>query len=105
MTRLLNWERLVLKGDFSAMPSPFEWDQSGRFAHFLNGYEVVGGMDALAGLAIGMSEQARKIGKWDGSALNLWLCLFFQNRAHRHMGSEHSDPILDELFWKAMPRQ
>ncbi|ESX98810.1 MULTISPECIES: hypothetical protein [unclassified Mesorhizobium] len=97
MTRLLKWERLALKGDFSAMPGPFEWDQSGRFAHFLNGYDVAGGMDPLAGLAIGMSEQARKIGKWDGSALDLWLCLFFQHRAHRHMGSEDSDPILDEL--------
>ncbi|MER8807521.1 hypothetical protein [Mesorhizobium australicum] len=97
MTRLLKWEREALKGDFSAMPIPFAWDQSGRFAHFLNGYEVAGGMDPLAELSNARSAQARKTGKWEGSALDLWLCLFFQHRAHRHMGSEDSDPILDEL--------
>lgn len=97
MTRLLEWERLALKGDFSAMPRPFEWDQSSRFAHFLDGYEVVGGIDPLADLSSTISAQARKTGKWEGSALDLWLCLFFQHRAHRHMGSEDSDPILDEL--------
>ena len=48
MTRLLKWERLALKGDFSAIPNPFRWDDSGRFAHFLNGYEVAGGFDPLA---------------------------------------------------------
>ncbi|ESZ29314.1 hypothetical protein [Mesorhizobium sp. L2C084A000] len=97
MTRLLKWERLALEGDFSTMPAPLKWDQSGRFAHFLNGYEVAGGMDALAGLAIAMSGQARKTGKWQGSALDLWLSLFFQQRAHRHTRSEDNDPILDEL--------
>ncbi|MER8849833.1 hypothetical protein [Mesorhizobium australicum] len=97
MTRLLKWERQALKGDFSTMPAPFRWDQSGRFTHFLNGYEVAGGMNSLADLAIAMSDQARKTGKWQGSALDLWLCLFFQHRAHRHTGSEDSDPILDEL--------
>ncbi|TIP29593.1 MAG: hypothetical protein E5X67_06000 [Mesorhizobium sp.] len=97
MTRLLKWERLALKGDFSAMPTPFVWDQSGRFAHFLNGYEVTGGMNPLADLALTMSAQARKTGKWEASALDLWLCLFFQHRAHRHTGSEGGDPNLDAL--------
>ncbi|ESX99199.1 MULTISPECIES: hypothetical protein [unclassified Mesorhizobium] len=97
MTRLLKWERLALKGDFSAMPIPFAWDQSGRFAHFLNGYEVTGGMDPLAELSNAMSARVRETGKWEGSALKLWLCLFFQHRAHRHMGSERSEPMLDGL--------
>ncbi|RWO20442.1 MAG: hypothetical protein E5Y16_02985 [Mesorhizobium sp.] len=97
MATLLKWERLALKGDFSAMPTPFDWDQSGRFAHFLNGYEVAGGMNPLADLSNAMSAQARKTGKWEGSALDLWLCLFFQHRAHRHTGSEDGDPILDLL--------
>ncbi|MBZ9873181.1 hypothetical protein LB542_20255 [Mesorhizobium sp. BR1-1-9] len=97
MTRLLKWERLALKGDFSAMPSPFTWAQSARLAHFLNGYEVAGGMNRLADLSNVMSAQASTTGKWQGSALDLWLCLFFQHRAHRHMGLEDSDPRLDEL--------
>ena len=97
MKGLLKWERLALKGDFSAMPTPFGWDQSARFAHFLNGYEVAGGFDPLADLAIAMSDQARETGRWQGSALDLWLCLFFQHRAHRHTGSEGYDPALDAL--------
>lgn len=97
MTRLLKWERLALKGDFSAMPKPFAWGQSDRFSHFLNGYDVAGGMDSLAELANGMSSKACETGKWEGSAIDLWLCLFFKHRAYRQMGSEDSDPMLDAL--------
>ncbi|TIM07750.1 MAG: hypothetical protein E5Y67_29510 [Mesorhizobium sp.] len=50
--------------------------QAGRFAHFLNGYEVAGGVNPLADLSNAMSAQARKTGKWEGSALDLWLCFF-----------------------------
>ncbi|MER8649638.1 hypothetical protein [Mesorhizobium sp. M0586] len=97
MTRLLKWELLALKGDFSAMPKPFAWDQSVRFSHFLNGYDAAGGMDPLAELANGMASKARETGKWEGSAIDLWLCLFFQHRAQRHMGSDDRDPMLDAL--------
>ena len=98
MTRLLKWERLALKGDFSAIPKPFRWEDSGRFAHFLNGYEVAGGFDPLAGLANGMSAEARETGRWRGSARDLWLCLFFQHRAQRHAASDYSGtPMLEQL--------
>lgn len=97
MTRLLKWERLALRGDFSAIPTPFTFDQTDHFAHFLNGYEVAGGLDLLANRWNAMSEHARKAGRWEGDALDLWLCLFFQHRAHRHMGSPDSDPMLNEL--------
>ncbi|RRH92072.1 hypothetical protein EH240_31300 [Mesorhizobium tamadayense] len=97
MTRLLVWERLAAEGDFSAMPKPFTWDQSDRFAHFLNGYDVAGGLDRLAGLSNAMSAQFRKTGQWQGTVLDLWLCLYFQHRARRHMGLEDSDPRLDDL--------
>ena len=33
MSRLLQWERLALNGDFSAVPKRFRWEASGRFAH------------------------------------------------------------------------
>ena len=49
MSRLLKWERLALKGDFSAMPKPFRWEESGRLAHFINVHEVPGGFDASPG--------------------------------------------------------
>lgn len=107
MTRLLKWERSALKGDFTAIPSPFMWAQSARFAHFMNGYEVAGGMDRLANLSNTMSERFRETGEWQGTALDLWLCLFFQHRIHRHTGSEDIDPALDALcdaLWHALNR-
>ena len=98
MSRMLKWERLALQGDFSAMPVPFRWENSARFAHFLNGYEVAGGFDPLAHLANGMSAEARETGRWRGGALDLWLCLFFEHRAQRHAGSDYSGtPILEQL--------
>jgi len=96
-TRLYQWERLALGGDFSAIPTPFTWHQSGRFAHFLNGYEMAGGMDRLAEISNAMSAQFRRTGQWQGAAYELWLCLFFQHRARRHLGSEDIDPRLDDL--------
>ncbi|SIT53592.1 hypothetical protein BQ8794_130076 [Mesorhizobium prunaredense] len=60
MRRLHKWEQLALQGDFSAIPTPFTFDQSDRFGHFLNGYEAAGGMDQLAHLSLAMSGQARK---------------------------------------------
>ena len=98
VNRMLKWERLALRGDFSAMPVPFRWEQSARLAHFLNGYEVAGGFDPLADLANGMSADARQTGRWRGGALDLWLCLFFQHRAQRHADSDYSGtPILEQL--------
>ena len=98
MNRMRKWERLALKGDFSAIPKPFRWEDSGRFAHFLNGYEVAGGFDPLADLANGMSAEARETGRWRGGALDLWLCLFFEHRAQRHAGSDYSGtPMLEQL--------
>jgi hypothetical protein len=98
MRRMLKWERLALKGDFSAMPKPFRWEASGRFAHFINVHEVPGGFDAIARLAIGMSTRARETGVWHGNARDLWLCLFFEHRAQRHAASDYSGtPMLEQL--------
>ena len=98
MNRMRKWERLALKGDFSAMPKPFRWEDSGRFAHFLNGYEVAGGFDPLAKLALGMSTQARDTGSWRGGARDLWLCLYFEHRAQRHASSDYGGtPMLEQL--------
>ena len=98
VSRMLKWERLVLQGDFLAMPVPFRWEESARFAHFLNGYEVAGGFDPLAKLANSMSVAACETGHWRGGALDLWLCLFFEHRAQRHADSDYSGtPILEQL--------
>ena len=93
------WERFALKGDFSRLPQPFLWRDSSRLAHFLDGYREAGGFDELSHLAIGKAEEARSTGRWQGSALELWLCLFFEHRAARHTGSDPSngDALCDAL--------
>jgi hypothetical protein len=84
---LQNWERLALRGNFSGMPQPFLWQESGRFAHFLDGYKEAGGFSELSRLALAKADEARATGLWRGSAWELWLCLFFEHRAARHTGS------------------
>jgi hypothetical protein len=85
---LADWERQALRGDYSAMPTPFKWRDSARFAHFLNGYDKLGGLDRLSEFHLPIAESQRRSGKWEGSAEDLWLCLFFEHRAARHCGSE-----------------
>ena len=98
MSRLQKWERLALSGNFSAMPKPFRWEESGRFAHFLNIALVPGGFDRLSNLALQISGEARETGKWQGGAFDLWQCLFFQHRLHRHIAMHDGyDPALNDL--------
>ena len=81
------------------MPQPFLWQESGRFAHFLEGYKEAGGFSELSRLALGKADEARARGVWRGSAWELWLCLFFAHRAARHTGSDpgHGDALCEAL--------
>jgi len=75
------------------------WQESGRFAHFLDGYREAGGFSDLSRLALTMADEARATGVWRGSACELWLCLFYEHRAARHTGSDpaHGDALCDPL--------
>lgn len=98
MSRLQKWERLALKGDFSAMPRPFRWEESARFAHFVNVAVVPGGFDRVCEIALRISDGARNTGEWQGNAHDLWLTLFYQHRLQRHIAMDDSyDPALDDL--------
>jgi hypothetical protein len=98
VSRLQKWERLALKGDFSAMPQPFRWEESARFAHFVNVAEVPGSFDRVCENAMRISDGARNTGTWQGSAYDLWLTLFYQHRLQRHIAMDDSyDPALDDL--------
>ena len=41
---LKDWELAAFGGDFSRIPTPFRWNQSGGLAHLLDGYEEAGGI-------------------------------------------------------------
>jgi hypothetical protein len=86
------WEGRVQHGRFEAMPTPFRWDGSARFAHLLNGYDIEDSFDALAKLANKRLLHAERHGVWKGSARELWLCLFFEHRLWRHGGAEFMPP-------------
>lgn len=93
------WLAQVRRGEFSAMPQPFPWQGSGAFAHLLHGYDVSLslGLGELAGWANERLAEAEATGTWPGSAIELWLCLFYEHRRYRHFGHDPSGPDLDLL--------
>jgi hypothetical protein len=91
------WLARVRQGDFTAIPDPFTYDQTGRFSHLLNGYRVSDdmGWPALRIWANERRDEAEFSGQWRGTALELWCVLFFEHRRYRH-GSE-GDPTGRDL--------
>lgn len=95
-----SWEDSVAQGDFHAIPSPFKYRNSSRFAHLLDGYRFAGNLAGLAELARERVSLRRAGGPWQGSALELWAILFFFHRASRHGGTDDEDaedPFNDDL--------
>ena len=95
--RIEDWERRALEGDYTAIPETFGWDGSARFSHFLNGYDELGGLDRLSDFHRPVAEAQRRAGTWNGSAKDLWLCLFYEHRLARHCGSDAEGPELRRL--------
>ncbi|MBP7704230.1 MAG: hypothetical protein KA105_02955 [Caulobacter sp.] len=97
------WEDLILPGEFEAIPDPFRFRDSFRFAYLIDGYQIAGGFEALQDLANGTGQAAGPAGLWFGDARTLWLILFFENRRYRHFGAmpEGQDEVrLDRLCQK-----
>ena len=88
------WEDRVAQGEFGTIPDPFLWKDSSRFAHMINGYEVLN-IDRLGSFTIERERTARRTGAWEGSAAELWLCLFYEHRAWRE---EDHEPVGDTLL-------
>ncbi len=84
------WVEQAVKGTWSAIPQDFNWSQSAAFAHVINGYELAPslGLGDVSEFANARSTAAHRTGTWEGSALELWICLFFEHRRARHSGYE-----------------
>ncbi len=84
------WVDQVIKGTWSAIPEDFDWSQSSAFAHVINGYELAPsiGLGDASEFANARSTAAQRMGSWEGSAVELWICLFFEHRRVRHSGFE-----------------
>lgn len=103
------WLDRVRDGDFSAMPEAFSWEASGAFAHLLHGYDVSSALDLgeLAFWANERADEAAMAGSWRGTAIELWLCLFYEHRRFRHFGFEPvaADRDLIARLWQQLRDQ
>ncbi|MES2032796.1 MAG: hypothetical protein V4466_01345 [Pseudomonadota bacterium] len=81
------WEDFIMGGGFEAIPDPFRFRNSFRFAYLIDGYEVAGGFEPLAALAATTAQAAGAAGRWFGDPATLWLTLFFEHRRYRHYGA------------------
>lgn len=92
-----SWITRARRGDFAALPEPFTWERTGQFAHLIHGYRISQslGLGQLRIWANQRINEARRSGQWIGTAMELWLCLFYEHRRYRHMGE--GDPEGDEL--------
>lgn len=100
------WLKQVREGDFAAIPHALAWLQSARLAHLLNGYatSIDVGLGNLHGWANERADEAARIGSWRGTALELWLCLFYEHRRWRHFGCEPEgqDRELAARLWQQL---
>jgi hypothetical protein len=103
------WRDRVRAGDFTAMPEAFAWEDSGAFAHLLHGYDVSSalGLGELAFWANERADEAAMVGSWRGTAIELWLGLFYEHRRYRHFGFEPAgaDRDLIARLWQQLRDQ
>ena len=100
------WLDQVRGGDFAAIPHAPTWLQSARLAHLLNGYatSIDVGLGNLHGWANERADEAAQTGSWRGTAIELWLCLFYEHRRWRHFGCEPEgqDRELAAHLWRQL---
>lgn len=90
------WLTPVSKGNFDAIPNPLEWVQTSEFGLLINGYKtsVALGYGELRIWANERRKDARTAGRWEGTAVELWCCLFYERRRYRYL---ECDPSPEEL--------
>lgn len=102
------WLDRIRTGDFSALPEAFTWEDSAAFAHLLH-YDVSVALNLgeLAFWANERADEAAMTGSWRGSAIELWLCTFYEHRRFRHFGFEPvgADRDLIAGLWQQLHSQ
>lgn len=103
------WLDRARAGDFSSMPEAFTWEDAGAFAHLLHGYDVSSALNLgeLAFWANERADEAAMTGSWRGTAIELWLCLFYEHRRFRHFGFEPAGTDRDQIarLWRQLRDQ
>jgi len=84
---LKTWEQRVQAGDFSAIPPNIDFEHSVKLAHFIDGYELAGGHMNCSAITRRLLRRSRMGLRTGGSALDLWIAIFFAHRGYRHAGA------------------
>lgn len=89
------WIEKVRAGDLTAIPRFVTFNQACQLALLIEGYEVAGGHAECMQISRCVVDRiARKVGH-RVLALDLWLCLFAQQRAYRFGGLPPKDDEID----------
>jgi hypothetical protein len=85
---LQHWPNRVRAGDFSAIPVPFRWALSAKFAHLIDGYDLTGSVEACFRIRSRVLRELRAKSRSTAPPLDLWITLFCEHRGCRHSGSQ-----------------
>ena len=95
------WLKRVQAGDFEAIPPGLAWANAVALAHLIDGYALCeeAGLGEPFAYAARKWQEAERTGRWSGTALELWVCLFLAYRQDRHQGGlpAKDEPLLDGL--------
>jgi hypothetical protein len=85
-----DWLRAVAASDLGCVPEGLAWEGAADLAHLIDGYRLAeeAGLGEPAAFLEWREEEARRTGRWSGSALELWVCLFLACRRQRFAGIE-----------------
>ena len=95
-----DWVKNVREGDFSAIPAPPDLQGSIELGHLIDGYRLTGGVSECAAVHRRVLAHYRVTRRFSGTALDLWIALFFAHRSFRHSGETPDDAemtVLDRL--------
>ena len=95
------WLRQVQAGDFAAIPPELAWESAAQFAHLVDGYALCeeAGLGDPFEYAARKRQEVERTGRWAGTALELWVCLFLAYRQDRFQGGlpAEDEPRLNVL--------
>jgi|GEM_PF-2875667 len=80
--------RSAAKANFSALPENPNWKEVLCLGVMIDGYEVASAItdEHIQNFHAAKEREFQKTGKWSGSALELWVVLFYYNRLNHGNG-------------------
>lgn len=78
----------ALQGDFSGLPEEPTWGDLQTLALMIDGYDLAPalGLGDCGEFANARMAAYQETGRWTGTSIELWMCLFFEQRRWHHFG-------------------